>query len=391
MNAQYILDISNAINSFNDSEFVSVYGEDKIIVKNPQTESTFAINFSESNGNFIFDTNSAKLIQNGKNTPEEEYQEKVKNFSEAIKGVFTDDYNKSIEKLSNFIINEDFTKPTKDKRKSKPENIFTKLNHKIKNYQEQQEEIEESYKLFDNNGNLKKGVFVEPSYIDKVLEAKKEETNNFEKYLENIKQFDTLLREKYTNDIVKGIFENVNLFNIEKSLTPALVTIKEQYDSHFNPTREMKNVKKMYNKAFQEQPVIQDNEEIKPLYYGESEVYIPSNGPGYSYLKTNEKKNDYTLEQLDYIENVLDKLIGSIHEFDDEDLSFFNEQKTKIMYMTSTGQISDEVVTQVVEEVNKRVAQKQQTKNDYDDPSKQLGWKSRQEVWDKTQVALQDN
>ena len=71
--------IESILNTFDDTEFISVVSEDEVLIKNTKNDSVWSINYFENDGEITFNTSSAVKISNHESDEDQEdFQEDLK-------------------------------------------------------------------------------------------------------------------------------------------------------------------------------------------------------------------------------------------------------------------------------------------------------------------------
>ncbi len=365
MNYKQLCLIKDAIDTFNDAEFVSVLNESEVAVRNNKTNEIWKLNyvFSED-GVLKFNTENAVVVE----TSEEEEkvdakQEIIKAFSHALinedeigleyvkeaileaEDLFASKHSKEsvyAEETESgedvWVFREDLD--ISDEEKTIITNISNKWEEKVDAFEQSKQEFKSAGNLFSED-TIRSGEIDNPLDLVAQLAEKQEAIAAMFEQKEVLTQFNALVLEAAeTEEVAHAALKDINPLSVsdaefETKVTKNLVLAKKEFNESKINVRELtKKLIAIKKEVF--------TESLHQNDYG--------NESKFNYLRFN--SGYFTRRDLNSIMSDFDSIIGECLNMNRDELNMIQEMKDTIDYMYRTNQISDEVVSGVLNRFN---------------------------------------
>lgn len=365
MNYKQLCLIKDAVDTFNDAEFVSVLNESEVAVRNNKTNEIWKLNYVfGEDGKLSFNTENAVVVE----TAEEEEkvdakQEIIKAFSHALinedevgleyvkevileaedlfavgkQSVYSED-SVEVEGEEVWSFKEDLD--ISDEEKTIITNISNKWEEKLDQFEQSKKEFKSAGNLFSED-TIRSGEIDNPLDLLAQLAEKREAINAMFEQKEVLTQFNALVLEAAgTEEVALAALKDINPLSatdaeFETKVTKNLVLAKKEFNESTINVREL--TKKI--SAIKKEVL---NESLHQNDYG--------NESKFSYLRFN--SGYFTRRDLNAIMSDFDSVIGECLNMNRDELNMIQEMKDTIDYMYRTNQISDEVVSGVLNRFN---------------------------------------
>lgn len=374
MNFKELCAIKDAVDTFNDSSFVSVISENEVAVQNNKTNEIWKIEFSFSeDGKLSFNTENAVVLEAAQeeDLPVDSKQEIIKAFSHSLineDAVGIEYVKEAILEADDLfgnrkIVNESSEQPSdqdlvmvfrEDLDYSEEErqaiiDISSKWEEKIEQFQNIKKEFVEAGNLFNEDSTVKAEAINPLDLLDS-LAVKKEQQAAFIENKSQLEAFTESVNKIFENEeICKAAMSGINVLDIsdkslETKLTKNLVVIKKDYNEDLNIrdlTKKIINTRKeIFGEALGE-----TNKIIEP-----TGSWHNNNNKRFNYLKF--QSGVFTRHDLNALMEDFDNILGNFLNMNRDDMLVIQEMKDTIDYMYRTNQIVDEIVFDVINRFN---------------------------------------
>lgn len=275
MNFKKIETIKNSIEFFEDAEFYSMSGKDKVIVKNINNEVLWEVPMVTVENVMLFDGKNAKIVGEDifdDESDEEMIEEEVdaaygdNKLSSLTKMILSEEidmdilkekilsYQFKIEKRSNNY--NESSETVVQKKESKINEMFAS---QIAKYEEEKEKFLSNGYFFNENEEIKKEFIIDPIYLTTLYEEKINSVNKFFTYIENEYSHAMDVVEKVnlafkdteipTNELFEGI-DFANKDNIKTKIVKNLLMIKKKNNLSFSLNEMTKKVDSLLSELY---------------------------------------------------------------------------------------------------------------------------------------------
>lgn len=381
--------IEESINTFDDTEFISILNDKELIIKNASSENVYKVGYKIVNEDIIIDTREFELVQenekdiNDLNIKDKDVRDSIK---KGIKNFLNESNEEPIEQLNELLTNISFSKRKKSEEQIIKESketieskydsfnederkvissIVEKFGKQIAKYDVIFEEFKKNGKLFEDNGDIKEGVFMSPK---RIIDLYSEKIKSFSELATGIDEVNTIIdtiteQLDLDEDLVSNIFEGVDFLNKEQyamDLTKNIVAFKKQYDEDINVSEFLKLAKNLYTENI-------STDELTGKEFFESydkkltnliEVYSENlndyKGPVSSLNFLRYNTGLFNQDAVRALKNDFDNVMKRVMSFTEEDLTVINNMRDTIEYMDRTGNINDEQIVKIISLFNER-------------------------------------
>lgn len=394
--------VKEAINGFNDTEFVSLLSDDKAIVKNINTDREyilpFSINESDESRVSFYPSKSELYSEDEKEGTEtlEEHLESETDPKEDFKNAYLEYLNGNFESeddkvFARDMIVESFMKVIKSDRKKNQHEIVSEsetetndtypriVNHfaesehgkryiesmskiydKLHSYFEMKSEWEDSCgNLFSESGEIKNtDITINPFTFVSLYKEKTKvrhdlfgDRDSYANFFESIKN----RFEDYNEDTIIQIFEDANFDSesaLRASIAKNIVLFNKSNDNQINVKDFLPIVSEEFNNHFSEKTEPTKTEAYLENLFSEigGEIGDPNFSDKCKFLKI--RTGVYSIEDVRDIRNELSALMRSPNEFSRDELLMIGEARDLIDFMYRTRKIDDEVVSESINRIN---------------------------------------
>ena len=386
MDYKQIVELSEALNHFEDSEFYSLINENTAIIRNKKDSSLWTINFVLENEVFVFDTNKSEVVKKG--TLEESFTlkdiarqiinesifekksdiyegMKDKILSEACK-VKKDKKKKTLMDVSEAKKTTALFESISDTAKSVIETIVKKYSDKLNKFKEEENKfISESAFIFEDT-EIKKEAFVDSRKILNSIEKKLaiqssfyENVNSFIKFEESALNY--LKGKNVPADSINVIFEGLSVGTSNEvgvTLTKNLLTLKKQKNLDLNISESTKELKNIYKDCFDIEKVNKIKREVSSYMEELENAYAKNPKTKYNYLKFKQGFTD-----INELKNLLvdfNTVISEVNNMSAEEFDSIVKMRQVVESMVQMNFIDDQLFYTVVGQFNEMFMKKQE-------------------------------
>ena len=389
MNFKKLKEIKEAISTFDDTEFDSLLNESTVLVKNTKGN-LYSIPFQyNENGNIIFESEQAKMLEKSEENGEVEptlrdvISEKVRNIKNSLKSFFESeddsidasiisenlDYIKlaRLDHLNKFkkdqsILNtqmvlesEEFS-TLSESEKEIVRNFKETFKEKTSNYNLIKNEFFENGKLFEASGKIKRNQFLNPIKVAELYKEKREIREELENQFSVIEEFYETIEKtlKINQEKREIIFNGINLFNeseFKTELAKNLVILKKKTGSNIDISDLAKRINNAYNECFKD---VENLDYSRLSSYEEmiSTLTTDSNSEPNTFKFLKFKMGVYSAQDLATLRTEFDQVIKNCYGMSREALMNIQDMRDKIDFMLKTGRIDDEQVGEIINGFN---------------------------------------
>lgn len=384
MNFKKIETIKNSIEFFEDAEFYSMSGKDKVIVKNINNEVLWEVPMVTVEGIMLFDGKAAKIV--GEDVFDDETDEEMieentdaaygdNKLSSLTKMILSEEidmdilkekilsYQFKIEKRSNNY-NENLEEIKKEE-KTKIDKLFSS---QITKYEEEKEKFLNNGYLFNENEEIKKEFIVDPIYLTTIYEEKMNNTNKFFSYIENEYGHAMSVVEKVnaafkdTEIPANELFEDVdfaNKDNIKTKIVKNLLMIKKKHNLTFSLNEMTKKVDALLSELYPMLEAFDTNTEGKFNSTSAGLSQLASEDPRFPDRNLKFLKINFGVFNRDDITKLMEELNLAINTLynQEEDLDKYKMlfvMRNALDYMFRKNMIDDGIVFNIIKNFNSR-------------------------------------
>lgn len=364
MNYARLCALKDAIDTFNDAEFVTVIDESSVAIKNTKDNSIWKIGFSFNEADEVeFSSDVAEKLKEEEEKEEEiNYKEELKNayifdsinentpfgiqyikkiieegrysFGKQVSDIINESHEESDEEQYYFNESVDYSKEEKVKILEITERWEEKINSVRNDYLD----LLDAGNLFNEENEVKE-VIINPLKVIKKFSQKKSYIRDFLENKNKIADLHETLNsifsenEELKNSVVSNIDLNQDQKQLETNLTKTLVIAKRDFNEDFNIREKVKEVLEAVNEY---------NESLGQHSY--------DNDHQFNYLKVN--AGWFTRRELALMMEDFSFVLNNFLNLSREEQTMIQEMKDTIDYMYRTNTIVDEVVYNVMDTFN---------------------------------------
>lgn len=383
MNFKKIETIKNSIEFFEDAEFYSVSGKNKVIVKNINNEILWEVPMVTVEGIMLFDGKSARIVGEDifdDESDEEMIEEEIdaaygeNKLSSLTKMILSEEidmdilkekilsYQFKIEKRSN---NYNENKEIKETKKQESK-IMTILASKISKYEEEKDKFLSNGYLFNENEEIKKEFIVDPVYLTTIYEEKINNTNKFFSYIENEYGHAMAVVEKVnaafknTDIPANELFEDIdfaNKDNIKTKVVKNLLMIKKKHNLSFSLNEMTKKVDGLLSELYPMLEAFDTNTEGKFNSASAGLSQLASEDPRFPDRNLKFLKINFGVFNRDDILKIMEELnlaINTLYNTGIEEDRYKNIfiMRNALDYMCRKNMIDDGIVFNIIKNFN---------------------------------------
>jgi hypothetical protein len=370
--------IRQAVEMFPKTKFVAALDDSKILIEHADSKSQYVVSVTISEDAYIFDSEKAECIAEPKSA-EKEFQQNCKSLSESIRNIFkSDKLEESVKQLRQtiqtlpYVEADKLFKQTSEEKKAASEfnpELEKLFGAKLNKYNEERQNFETIFSIFEQDGTIRKGQFIDLTTLKTALLYQSKAYNNF---LEGAKQFSSIkqsLQEVLTKpELVDKFFEGFEVKkDVKTSVTAKLVKISHEMNEDLN-------IKELVPKvsAILENQYVGIAGKPAPVVYNlatDNKFKVPQ------FFKF--QMGVYSPNDVKAMINEMDFYISCYGELNEESMKDLYESKMILEYMYHSNQINDHIIDEMIRTFNKKYAKDNSTA--YNDPTKRLAWANREE------------
>jgi hypothetical protein len=382
MNIQKVNEIREAISFFEDVELVTLVNETELLLKNKNDNSVWKLTYSFEK-EFLLNGEGAELVTEGEK-PEEVLTPKT-----FAKGFFGTEY--SIDEMRAKLMEVDFKKSpiveqknilkvedeTDSIRETLNEDEKVAVDEFLEKYTEKLETgrqlvntfIEDVAFVFENSGAPKSKTFLNPK---KILDVYAEKVKLKELLVEGAQVF-----KNFSNEVTSLLEENEIDIKLAEALlegfdpsadmstvfTKNVLKIKKDNKLDISITETVKQLKAIQKEIFSEFDSSKSLNSIKSYNEGAIADWQSSYGPkveNFTYLKFG--ANNFSREGVRTLLEDFNAVMARFNSLTMEELQEISMMKDIVEYMFRTGNIDDEVITNIIDTFNNKFGKKIEAK-----------------------------
>lgn len=367
--------LKDAVDTFDDAEFVSVLDESHVAVKNNNTGDIWKIEYRFDEDKLSFSTVHAVVLEENEVVhvdPREEMKKAVahslfsednigldyvRELIESDEDIFNKKFSASSDSYSESVEDEDETLVFNEAIDYSPEerSFIVEMANR---WEQKSDEYARSKKEFMSAGFLFEGASVRsedeiPNPLD-LITALNEKKENIKAVMENQQAMfdfteavgDILGDQELATAVMNGIDFSQDKKKIETSLSKNLVIAKRDFNEDYNVREKLKAIMEMADQLV--------------LESGGQGIY--GNENRYSYLRTT--AGFWTRRDLNALMSDFDQILGDFVNLNRDEQMAIQEMKDTVDHMYRTNQIVDEVVNGVIQSFNEMYFVKAQGRKD---------------------------